>query len=77
MVGLGWRLIFAAVTYSQMRLRDRAILLVWIIACALTPLFYRRNLILWRFVATSRPAVIRTLLGTFSSLRSTRLPDRA
>lgn len=62
---------------SQMRLRDKGILLAWTIACVLTPRYYRRNLILWRFSATSRPAVIRTLLGVLSSLRSTRLPDRA
>ena len=76
-IGLGCRLIGAAVIYSQMRLRHRAILLVWVIACALTPSHYRRNLILWRFSAISRPAVVRTLLGVLSSLRSTRLPDRA
>jgi len=76
-IGLGCRLICAAVTYSQMRLRHRTILLVWVIACALTPSSYRRNFILWRFSAISRPAVVRTLLGTLSSLRSTRLPDRA
>jgi glycosyltransferase involved in cell wall biosynthesis len=76
-VSLCWRLMFSAITYSQMRLRDRAILLVWVIACALTPQRYRRSLILYRFVATSRPAIVRTLLGTFSSLRSPRLADRA
>jgi len=62
---------------SEMRLRNRAILLAWTIACALAPRYYRRNLILWRFSAISRPTVVRTLLGTLSSLRSTRLPDRA
>ena len=75
-VGLGWRLMLSAIRYSQMRLRERAVLTVWIIACALAPSPFRRHLILWRFVATSRPAVIRTLLGTFTSLRSIRLPDR-
>jgi glycosyltransferase involved in cell wall biosynthesis len=75
--GLGWRLLLSAITYSQMRLRDRAILLVWVIGCVMTPLRYRRSLILYRFVATSRPATIRALLSTFSSLRSPRLPDRA
>jgi hypothetical protein len=75
--GLGCRLIYAAITYSQMPLRDRTILLVWIIACVLAPSSYRRNLVEWRFVATSRPAVIRTLLGVLSSLRSARLPYRA
>jgi hypothetical protein len=74
---LAFRLMSSAAKCSQMPLRDRAILLAWTIACALTPSSYRRNLILWRFSAISRPAVIRTLLGTLSSLRSTRLPDRA
>jgi glycosyltransferase involved in cell wall biosynthesis len=76
-IRLGSRLIYAAITYSQMPLRERTILLGWIIACALTPSSYRRALIEWRFVAISRPAVVRTLLRTFTSLRSTRLPDRA
>ena len=76
-VGLVWRLMLSAITYSQMRLRDRAILLVWVIGCVMTPRHYRRSLILYRFVATSRPAIIRTLLGMFSSLRSPRLPDQA
>jgi glycosyltransferase involved in cell wall biosynthesis len=76
-IGLGYRLICAAITYSQMRLRDRTILLLWVIACTLTPSYYRRNLILWRFSAISRPAVVRTLLGTFNSLRSMLLPHRA
>jgi hypothetical protein len=75
--GLGCRLTCAAITYSQMRLRDRTILLLWVIACALTPLYFRRPLILWRFSAISRPAVVRRFLGVLSSLRSTRLPDRA
>ena len=76
-IGLGCRLIYTAITYSQMPLWGRTILLVWIIACVLTPSFCRRNLIEWRFIAISRPAVVRTLLGTLSSLRSPRLPDRA
>jgi hypothetical protein len=76
-IGLGCRLICAAITYSQMRLRDRTILLFWVTACALTPLYYRRPLILWRFSAISRPALVRRLLGVLSSLRSARLPDRA
>jgi glycosyltransferase involved in cell wall biosynthesis len=76
-IGLGYRLIYAAITYSQMPLWGRTILLVWIIACVLTPSSDRRNLILWRFSGVSRPAVIKTLLGTLSSLRSPRLPDRA
>jgi hypothetical protein len=76
-IGLGWRLIHAAITYWQMPLRDRTILLAWTIACVLAPASYRRNLVEWRFVAISRPAVIRGLLGTLSSLRSVRLPHRA
>ena len=75
-IGLGYRLIRAAIPYSQMRWRDRTILLVWVVACALTPAYYRGNLVLWRFAAISRPTIVRTLLGAFSSLRSTRLPDR-
>jgi hypothetical protein len=75
--GIACRLVCAAITYSQMRLRDRAILLVWIIACTLTPSYCRRNLILWRFAAISRPQPIKALLGAFSSLRTPRLPDRA
>jgi glycosyltransferase involved in cell wall biosynthesis len=71
-----YRLVSSAAKSSQMPLRDRAILLAWTITCALAPWHYRRNLILWRFSAISRPAVVRTLLGTLSSLRSTRLPDR-
>jgi glycosyltransferase involved in cell wall biosynthesis len=75
-VGLGWRLILSAITYSQMRFRDRAILLVWVIGCVMTPKRYRHSLILYRFVAASRPAIVRALLSTFSSLRLPR-PDRA
>ncbi len=71
------RIVCSAVTYSQMRLRDRAILLTWAIACALTQGRFRRNIFLWRFAPTSRPAVIRALLAVLSSLRSTRLPGRA
>jgi hypothetical protein len=73
---LVFRLMSSVVKCSQMRLRDRAILLAWTIACALAPGYYCRNLILWRFSAVSRPAVLRTLLGELSSLRSPRLPDR-
>jgi len=75
-IGLGCRLMYAAITYPQMPLRDRAILFAWTVTCAVVPRYYRRNLVRWRFAATSRPAVIRTLLGVLSSLRSTRLPDR-
>ena len=76
-MGLGWRLIYAAITYWQMPFRDRIILLAWTVACALAPASYRRNLIEWRFVAISRPAVITGLLGILSSLKSARLPHRA
>jgi glycosyltransferase involved in cell wall biosynthesis len=76
-IGLAWRLVCSAITYPQMPLRERIMLLIWIIACALTPSYYRRNLILWRFAAISRPTLVRTLLRAFSSLRSTALPDRA
>jgi glycosyltransferase involved in cell wall biosynthesis len=77
LIGLGWRLICSAITYTQMRLRDRTILLVWVITYALTPSYYRKNFVLWRFAAISRPTLVRTLLRAFSSLRSTALPDRA
>ncbi len=67
----------STINYSQAPLRDRAVLLVWAIGCVLAPRRYRQNLLIWRFAPTSRPAVIRTLLGALSSLRSPRLPDRA
>jgi glycosyltransferase involved in cell wall biosynthesis len=76
-IGLGCRFIYAALTYSQMPLRDRTVLLAWIIACALAPSSHRRNLIEWRFVAISRPPVIKSLLSALSSLKSTHLPNRA
>jgi glycosyltransferase involved in cell wall biosynthesis len=62
---------------SQMRPRDRAILLAWAIVCALAPPHFRRTLIQWRFSPISRPAMLRTLLNTLSSVRSRRLPNRA
>ena len=73
---LVFRLMSSVAKSSQMGLRNRAILLAWTITCALTPSYYRRNVVLWRFAAISRPAMIRTLLRLLSSLRSTRLPDR-
>jgi glycosyltransferase involved in cell wall biosynthesis len=76
-LSLLWRLISSATRSSQMPARDRGILIAWAITCALAPRYYQRNLILWRFSATSRPAMISTLLSALSSLRSTRLPDRA
>jgi hypothetical protein len=74
---LVYRLMSSAAKSSQMPLRDRGILLTWASVCALAPRQFRRHLILWRFSATSRPALVRTLLDTLSSLRSPRLPDRA
>jgi glycosyltransferase involved in cell wall biosynthesis len=76
-IGLAGRLVYAAITYPQMPLRDRSLLLAWVIACALTPSYYRRNLVRWRFVGRSRPTAVRALLGALSSLRSSRLPNRA
>jgi glycosyltransferase involved in cell wall biosynthesis len=75
--GLAYRLVYSATTSSQMRLRDRAILIAWTTVCVLAPSSFRRNLIPWRFAAISRPRVIKTLLGALSSLRSPRLQDRA
>ena len=77
MLSLLCRLISSVTRFSQMPLRDRAILIAWAITCALAPQYYRRNLIFWRFSATSRPTIISTLLNALGSLRSTRLPDRA
>jgi glycosyltransferase involved in cell wall biosynthesis len=70
-------LISSVAKSSQIRVRDRAILLAWTIACALAPRYYRQNLILWRFSAISRPVIIKMLLGAFSSARSPRLHDQA
>jgi glycosyltransferase involved in cell wall biosynthesis len=75
--GLLSRLVWSVSRSAQMPLRDRAILLAWAIVCAAAPRSCRRNFILWRFSATSRPAVVKTLLGSLSSLRSARLPNRA
>lgn len=71
--GLGIRLIHAGITYPQTPLRNRMILSVWVIACLLTPSRYRRKLMEWRFVGTSRPAVVRASLDALSSIRSDRL----
>jgi hypothetical protein len=76
MSNLVHRLVCSAITYPQMPLSDRTILLAWAMACALAPPYYRRNLVLWRFAAISRPAAVKALLRAFSSLRSARLPDR-
>jgi glycosyltransferase involved in cell wall biosynthesis len=75
--GLVYRLLYSASTSPQMRLRDRGILIAWVVVCVLAPPSLRRNFVLWRYAPTSRPRVIKALLWTFSSLRSTRLPDRA
>jgi len=74
--GLAYRLAYSASMCSQMRFRDRAVLVGWTIACGLSPPRLRRNLILWRFAPTARPRAIKTLLGALSSLRSPPLPDR-
>jgi glycosyltransferase involved in cell wall biosynthesis len=71
------RLIYSAASSSQIRFRDKVIMVAWAAACAVAPRAYRRILVLWRFAPTSRPAMIKTLLGVLTSLRSPRLPDRA
>jgi len=73
---LVYRLMYSATISSQMRVRDRAILIAWTIACVLAPPSTRRNFVLWRFDAMSRPQAIKALLGVLSSLRSPRLPDQ-
>jgi hypothetical protein len=75
--GLVYRLVSSTSTSSQMRVRDRAMLVAWGVACVLAPPGVRRNFILWRFAPLSRPRVIKALLGAWSSLRSPRVPDRA
>jgi len=75
--GLLARLLWSVTRSAQMPPRDRAIVAAWAVACAAAPRRHRQSLILWRFSATSRPAVIRTLLAALSSLRSIRLPNRA
>jgi hypothetical protein len=77
MSGLVYRLVSSASTSSQMRLRDRIILVAWSIACVLAPPNFRRKFVLWRFAPMSRPRMIKAFLGSLSSLRSPRLPDRA
>jgi glycosyl transferase family 2 len=71
------RLVLSSIGYSEMPLRDRTILLTWTFACGLSPRRYRRKLVLWRFAPTSRPTLVRSVLAVLSSLRSTRLPNRA
>jgi hypothetical protein len=77
MSGLVYRLVSSASRSFQVRLRDRAILVAWTIACVLVPRGLRRSFVLWRFAPMSRPRAIQTLLGALSSLRSPRLSDRA
>ncbi len=77
MSGLVYRLVFSASMSSQMRLRDRAILVAWTIACTLGPPRLRRTFVMWRFAVTSRPRVIKALLAALSSLRTPRFPDRS
>jgi glycosyltransferase involved in cell wall biosynthesis len=74
---LVYHLVLSTVKYPQLRMRHRAILLGWVLACLLLPQHYRRNLVLWRFAPTSRPILIKRILDTVASLRSSRLPDRA
>jgi hypothetical protein len=76
MLKLASRLARSIISYSQMPLRNRAILLAWVLACAGTPKAYRNALILWRFSAFRRPKLVKGVLDVFSSLRSPRLPDR-
>jgi glycosyltransferase involved in cell wall biosynthesis len=76
-LSLVYRLGFSTITSSQVRLRDKAILLAWSIGCVLAPRNFRRSFVLWRFAPMARPELIKTLLGVFSSLRSSRLPNRA
>lgn len=73
---LVFRLTVTLARASQMRLRDRGILLVWTIVSVLAPQRYRRTLILWRFSAVSRPAIVNGVLNLLTSLRSPRLPDQ-
>jgi glycosyltransferase involved in cell wall biosynthesis len=77
MSGLVYRLVSSATTSSQMRLRDKALLVAWTFACVLVPPGFRHNFVFWRFAPMSRPRVIQALLGGLSSLRSPRLPDRS
>ena len=77
LLGLVCRLVYSTATSSQVRLREKVILLAWAIACALAPQHLRRNLVEWRFAPLSRPRVLKTLLRTLSSLRSAQRPDRA
>jgi glycosyltransferase involved in cell wall biosynthesis len=74
---LVYRLVSSATMSSQMRLRDRAILIAWTITCALGPPRFRRTLVKWRFAVQSRPRVVKALLAALSSVRTPLLPDRS
>jgi glycosyltransferase involved in cell wall biosynthesis len=74
---LVYRLVLSATISSQMRLRDRAILIAWSIACTLGPSSFRRTFVMWRFAVQSRPRVVKALLAALSSLRTPLLPDRS
>jgi glycosyltransferase involved in cell wall biosynthesis len=76
-IRLVYSLICCVMGHSQTRSRDKPVLLVWAVACALSPKQYRKSLVAWRFAPTSRPALIKKLLGAVGSLRTSRLPDRA
>ena len=74
---LVYRLVLSATISSQMRLRDRAILIAWTIACTLGPPSFRRTFVMWRFAVQSRPRVVKAVLAALSSLRTPLLPDRS
>lgn len=74
-LGLVCRFVRSAIGYSQLRLRERIILIAWALACAMAPLRYRWHLVLWRLDPTTRPAVIKGVLAIFTSLRAARLPN--
>ena len=74
---LVYRLISSATISSQMRLRDRAILIAWTITCTLGPPRLRRTFVKWRFAVQSRPRVVKALLAALSSVRTPLLPDRS
>jgi glycosyltransferase involved in cell wall biosynthesis len=63
------RFLESAIGYPQLRLRERAMLVAWALACALAPRRYRPNLLLWRFAPMARPPALRALLNLFGSLR--------
>ena len=64
--GLVWCLGSSTISFSQMQLRDKAILIAWTIVSALAPPKFRQSFLLWRFVPTSRPRIIEGLLAIFA-----------